>query len=89
MKTRAFIFKTGLTEIKLEKKEENKCISLGMIHGNSLKLIPYFWSIFADVQNQVFSSNLNVSAKIRDSSFEIENNLSLENQRYSSHVMLR
>ena len=34
-----------------------------MIHGNSSKLIPSFWPIFVDFENEVLSSNLNISAK--------------------------
>ena len=54
-------------------------LSIVKIHGSSSKLIPDFWSIFADFQNQVcFGSNINVSAKyesikIQASLFGIEN----------------
>ena len=30
--------------------------------GNSSKLIPWFWPILADFQNQVLGSNLNITA---------------------------
>ena len=50
-------------ERKLERNIRKANVSVGMIHGNSSKLIPYFWSIFADFQNQAFSLNLDISAK--------------------------
>ena len=54
---------TGLNEMKLERNSRKANVSLGRTHSNSSKLIPCFWPIFADFQNQVFNSNLNVSAK--------------------------
>ena len=54
---------TDLNEIKLERHSRKANVSFGMIHGNSSKLIPCFWPIFADFQNQLFNSNRNISAK--------------------------
>ena len=53
----------GLNEPKLERNSRKANVSLGMIHDKSPELIPCFWRIFADFQNQVLSSNLNITAK--------------------------
>ena len=35
-------------------------VSEGIMHRSSSELIPSFWPIFADFQNPVFSSNLDI-----------------------------
>ena len=58
-----FLVPTDLKEIKLEKNDRKASVSLNMVQGNSSELIAYFWPVFADFQNKVFSLNLNISSK--------------------------
>ena len=46
----------------LSEKQQKTNASLCMVHGNSSKLVPCLWPIFAGFQNEFFSSNLNISA---------------------------
>ena len=54
------------TEVKLKKKQKTN-VNIAMIHDNSSKLIPCFWPILTNFENEVFSSNLNISAKYHPS----------------------
>ena len=51
--------------LKLEQNSREANVSLGMKHGSSSKLIPWFWAIFADFQNQVLFQTM--SAKYEPS----------------------
>ena len=53
-------------EYNLKKHQETNA-SLGMIHRNSSELTPCFGPIFTDFQNEVSSSNLNISARYQPS----------------------
>ena len=52
-----------MNEIELERNSRKANVSLSMIHHNASELIPCFWPIFADFQNEIGSSDLCVSAK--------------------------
>ena len=52
-----------LNEIKLERNSREANVSLGMIHSIASKLIPCLSPNVEDFHNQVFSLNLNISAK--------------------------
>ena len=64
------LFCTIRLESNKNLKEQQKLnVSLVMIRGNSSTLTPCFcfWPIFTDFQNEVFSLNLNISAKYQPS----------------------
>ena len=48
---------------KIERNSRKANVSFGIMHGNSSKLMPCFWPLFSDFQNQVFSSNLDIPLK--------------------------
>ena len=54
MKYCHFFCTNRLSEIKRKKKQQKTNVSLGMIYGNSSKLVPCFWPIFADFQDELF-----------------------------------